>query len=33
MISMDELARIIPVIPPSVNKIMNPIDHKIWGEK
>jgi hypothetical protein len=29
MISIDELAKITPVIPPIVNKKINPRDHKI----
>jgi hypothetical protein len=32
MISMDELAKITPVIPPTVNKNTNPKAHSIEGE-
>jgi hypothetical protein len=31
--SIEELARITPVIPPTVNKKTNPNAHKIEGEK
>lgn len=31
--SSDELAKTIPVRPPTVNKKMNPNDHKVEGEK
>jgi hypothetical protein len=32
IISIDELARIIPVKPPNVNKKINPNDHNVAGE-